>query len=228
MRAFLVCILIFFCASSYIHAQQALRADHVVDRNTGAIIVKEFQPKPETVESIYLYDDWSTGKVVLPSGIEFTQFPMKFDLKNNLIELQVGSSIKILPVDHCKSFEMNRVPFTQVFQNASTTALQTISGAVEELAKGKVLLYSQPYVEIIKANYNVAMDVGNRNDRYLKKEKLLLVSNGEIHDITKAGRKILTYLHDHADSIEKFVEEKQLSYKNKDDVVAIIQFYNSL
>ena len=102
-----------------------------------------------------------------------------------------------------------------------------LTGLIEPLVTGKVSLYNKPDLEFYRANYNAAMDVGNRNDRYVVKEQLYLFREGKIIDVSKAGKKIMDSFQDHADEVKAYAKSNQLSFKKKEDLTKIVAFYNS-
>jgi hypothetical protein len=53
------------------------------------------------------------------------------------------------------------------------------------MVKGKVELLNKYEIEIVASNYNVALDVGNKNDRLVIKEQLYLLHSGQIAILNK-------------------------------------------
>jgi hypothetical protein len=97
---------------------------------------------------------------------------------------------------------------------------------VEELATGEISLYAKPRVDIVAGTYTPGLDVGSRNDKAIKKESLLLVKGSEVIDITKTGKKILPYFGEQSAKVEAYVKENDLSYRKKEDLTKIVQFFN--
>lgn len=221
MYVILTLSVVCFCAKG-----QAIRSDYVIDRNSGGF--NELQVKPETIESVYITDDWNTGTVLLKSGEAIPNFPIKYDLKNNVLEIKTESGIKIAGFTKLKGFEVDRVMVKQTFFNAAELNIPDLTGLVEELVKDKVSLYSKPYLEVLPSNYNPALNVGSRNDTFIKKEKIFLVRDNAVTDVTKSGKKILGMFGERSKAVEQFVKENNLSYKNKEDLKKIVEKYNEL
>ena len=218
-------IFVLFLVCFYVKGQN-LRSDHVIDRNSGGFM--EFQTKPETIESVYMADEWSSGKVLLKSGEEIANLPIRYDLKNNLLEIKTDAGIKVAGFTKLKGFEVDRIAEKQTFFNAAGLGIAELTGLVEELVKGKTSLYSKPYLEVLPSNYNAALNVGSKTDQFLKKEKLLLVQGNTVTDVTKSGKKILGLFGEQSKAVEQFVKENNLSYKNREDLRKIIARYNQL
>lgn len=210
-----------FCAKG-----QALRSDYIIDRNSGGF--NELQVKPETIESVYMTDDWSTGTVLLKSGEAIPNLPIKYDLKNNLLEIKTNAGIKVAGFTKLKGFEIEGVADKQIFLNAAELNIADLTGLVEELVKGKVSLYSKSYLEVLPSNYNPALNVGSRTDTFVKKEKIFLVRDNAVTDITKSGKKMLGMFGERSRAVEQFAKENDLSYKKKEDLRKIVEKYNEL
>lgn len=219
-------VIIFLSAISLCTRAQTLRSDYVIDRNSGGF--NELQPKPETIESVYMTDDWSTGTVLLKSGEAIPNLPIKYDLKNNLLEIRTNAGIKVAGFTKLKGFEIEGVADKQIFLNAAELNIADLTGLVEELVKDKVSLYSKSYLEVLPSNYNPALNVGSRTDTFVKKEKIFLVRDNVVTDVTKSGKKILGMFGERSGAIEQFVKENDLSYKNKEDLKKIVEKYNEL
>lgn len=210
-----------FCAKG-----QTLRSDYIIDRNSGGF--NELQVKPETIESVYMTDDWSTGTVLLKSGEAIPNLPIKYDLKNNLLEIKTNAGIKVAGFTKLKGFEIEGVADKQIFLNAAELNIADLTGLVEELVKGKVSLYSKSYLEVLPSNYNPALNVGSRTDTFVKKEKIFLVRDNAVTDITKSGKKMLGMFGERSRAVEQFAKENDLSYKKKEDLRKIVEKYNEL
>jgi len=226
--SFLSTVIFWMLVTSSLYAQQPLRANHIVDPNIGgAIVAREFQPKPEKVESVYLNEAWERGTIVFSSGDTLGDLPMKIDLKNNLIEIRHGEEIKILPITKCKALTLDGAVQSRLFINGNSMPDKGFTGLVEPLVMGKLSLYNKPNLEVYRANYNAAMDVGNRNDRYVVKEQLFMFREGNVIDVSKAGKKIMDNFQDRADEVKAYAKTNALSFKKKEDLIKIIAFYNS-
>jgi hypothetical protein len=205
---------------------QVPRPDHIIDRNSGGFL--ELKPKVESpVERVYLYDDWITGKVVFKSGYEENNLPMKYDLKTNLLEIKTKTGIKVAELSKYKYFQFEGDSVSHTYLSSLENAKE-VEGLLEELVHGKASLYAKLYLEIKPSNYNAAMDIGSKTDQYLKKEKLLLVKNDEVTDVTKKGKKILTYFDPYQQDIQNFVKQNSLSYKKKNDLAKMVMYYNRI
>lgn len=207
--------------------QQTLRPNPIHDQNTG--IIRELTVQPmEPVSAVYLTDEWVSGDFILTPDHVFEDYMIRYDVKNNLLEIKTEKEVKIAPLAKIKQFSFNTAPSTHVYKNSSESKLTGITGLVEELVVGTYSLYVKSYVERIPADYNVATDSGSRIDRFELAEMLLLSNQSGYMDITKAGRRLPKFFGDYYDEIEDYSKKNKLSYKDKEDIARIVAYYNSL
>jgi hypothetical protein len=206
---------------------QNQRVDHVVDRNSGGFM--EFHAKPEaTPESIYLDDAWTKGSVSLRSGQEIADLSIRYDLKNNLLEIQTPTGIKVVGLMKVRRFELAFASGAKMFTNAGELKAKDVTGIVEVLTNGKARLLSKPYIEVIPSNYNPALNVGSQKDQFVKKESLIIVVGDEPTQLPKSSKKLLKMFGAQEEKVSAYVKENDLSIKRKEDVIKIVAYYNQL
>jgi hypothetical protein len=219
-------ILLSLFSSISLFSQTSIR-ESVVDNQFGWL--KEVAPKPVAAKgSVYLNETWTQAEVYLNSGTKITDVPVKYDLKNDILEIDTKEGIKVVPKHLLKKFEIKSSAEPISYLNSQQLKIKSLAGIFREMVSGHYSLYIKPELEVIQANYNAAMDVGEKADQYIKKERVYLLTDQEAIDVTKANKKILTYFGDKADEVEAFVKEKKLSFKEKSDLVLIIQEFNRL
>jgi len=203
---------------------QIVRPDAVVDMTTAGF--RELPLKPTTVESLYLTDEWVMGIVVLKPDYKLENAQMKYDIKNNALELYTQSGIKLAPAAKLQSFSYFYKTDKHLYLDADALKINGLTGLVDEVVKGNASLYSKPYLRKIPSNYNAALNVGDPSDKFQLEEALFLVMNQKAYDITKTGKKMLNYFGDKSATIESYVKQNRLSYKEKNDIIKIVEEFN--
>jgi len=222
MKRFIFLSLLFIPATSF---SQIVRPDPVVDMTTAGF--REFKPKPDAaVEAVYINDKWLNGTIVIAPNSEVKDIPIKYDVKNNLLEIQTKDGIKIANKDKLKSFSTKDALEEHHYVNSDDLKIKGLTGIAEVLVPGKLPLYGGIHLRKIPANYNPAMDVGSKVDVFVIDESLFLIRDNEAFDITKAGKKILKYFGDKSSAIESYVKQNKLSYKEKSDIIKIVEEFN--
>lgn len=98
----------------------------------------------------------------------------------------------------------------------------------EVLAEGKASLLVLYYIKRISSNYNVVLDVGNRNDQLELNEKYFITIGNSIIEIDKKGKSIFDNLGDKSDLLKKRIKEEDLSFKKKEDLIKIVSYMNEI
>jgi hypothetical protein len=82
-------------------------------------------------------------------------------------------------------------------------------------------------IEVIPANYNVALMSGNKNDVLTIVQKLYLQKGSDIEPILKKDR-VLELLADKKLEVATRMSKERLSFKKKKDMMALLEYYNQL
>src|SRR6266542_1727897 len=143
---------------------------------------------------------------------------MQYKKENTAYAIGAPDSIKALWMD-------KRLFVYHTFMNES----KNDKDFFEILVDGKAKLLIRYVTKIIPANYNKVLDVGNKNDQitiietyYVQKENELPVF------IDKKGKSITAALADKTEEIKKFTDKEHISFKNKEDLVRVVSYYNGL
>ena len=219
-------LLIFFLAGALAQANaQTLRADHVVDRNSGGF--REFaEPPPLTATNVYLSDAWSNGALALANGASFKDLKVRYDLKNDYLEIDVPGGVRIVKAGNIASFSV-QTPSSDVKQFRIAKSIQHgLSGIVEQLVQGPHSLYVRYFLQTIPANYNPALNIGSKIETYKIREELMLESDGDCVDLSRINSRNNPFSSDK--KLADFIESHRLDLKKKDDLMTIVRYWNEI
>lgn len=224
---------LFLCLNTIVWAQavqtkEANYRDPVLDRQFG--IIGEVRARPAGVEGThYISQEWNTGNIYLKSGDTLKNFPLMYDIDKRTIEINAKEVIKILPSEKVITFEWQEKTGKRAsFINSEYYTLDgtPLVGIFEILAAGHVQLLSRIDLDIKKSNYNVALDVGSKSDRIIRKEKLYLSRDKKLLELK--GKEDFTLFGDKHEAIKQYVKENKLKPARKEDAIRIINYYNSI
>ncbi len=206
----------------------------VIDKNTnpGEVIDELPIPPPKLEGSLYLFDDWITGDVFLKNNKVLKGYPIRYDLKNQLLEINASGEIKVCQLPLLKSFAYKEPIGDSIFYH-NTSEVNNITydlpkGVCQILLDGKIKLVKYEYIEIKEATYNVALSMGERNDKALKKSKIFALVNDNVFAVKGSIKKNETLFKDNLKEIENFVKKNKLKLKNESHLIRIFQFYQEL
>jgi len=185
------------------------------------------------VGSSYYYDEWKSAKVYFYSAIKsLDQYKVKLNLKNNTLEVKDSKGIKAINGHWIRKIEVDPMVADSCMTLLNwheVDSLRQKAGFIEELVQGKFKLYCSKKIVITSANYNIALDVGDRDGKVLKKNEFYLKTpNGRIIKITRKKKLLYNSLGDHGAQIKEYMKKRHLKCGKREDLIKIINYCNSL
>lgn len=233
-------VMLFLHASSFAQTDSYLHNRYALERiisSTSELYwggIKTFSASTlpvGTVGDIYLTSTFNISAFQLYEGGKVIEgYPCKLDLRLNEFDIKTKEGIKVLPGKLVKSFIYDDSVTNQRhnFVNASewkSANGATLSGFLEILADGKIKLVGYTELVFLKADYNVAKDVGNKDNRYIKKEKYFYIADNSINPLPKK-KELLTIFGDQKESLQQYISKENLNVKNTDDLIKLFSYYN--
>jgi len=101
---------------------------------------------------------------------------------------------------------------------------------LEVLSSGKFSLYREPTYSIAKPNYNVAMNVGEKDEKVFRAENYYYApGDGKNLTLLPTKKKAITAIFgDKTEAIKKYIDDKDLRLSRQDDLAKVFDYYNSL
>lgn len=176
--------------------------------------------------SQYLSEDWTQGTVTFNDGSEVGPLNLRLNAFRNEIHFQENNKeYSIGATDNIKEVLMGGRKFIYRSYTKDGVAAQSY---FEVLVEGKTELLVLYYIERMPANYNQTMDTGEKNDRLKLGEKIYIKNGDNIIEHDKKGKKLLATLGVRGEQLKKQIEEEDLSFKKKEDMIKIVNFLNSV
>lgn len=215
---------------------QVTRTDGFIDASQGrpGSIISEIPYVPEEYKgSFYILDEWSRGDAVLLSGDSLTDYPLKYDIEHQRLEILVEGKVKILERSELFSFNwLNKAKNDkQYFFNASDFKYlePPAVGMFEILVDGDELkLFSLKETKLREGNYNQQIDIGDRRPKIIQGESFYIWREGIVFKLSKNKRKTLVHFRGKAKEIEAYAKENGLGFKKREDLVALVNYYLNL
>jgi len=222
--------ILFFFAFLYSSIFAQNPNDAVVIYSGGAMRTMNIQnKKTETEGSFYYNNDWYTGDIELFSGEIIKNYPLKYDMKMQQIDIKVEGGVKFVNAHTVKVISwVHSTGAVEVLKNVSNFKEFNGTGFFSILSEGKVTLLKKTELTLLEANYNAAMDVGAENNKYVKKEKYYILKGNSVQEIKKSKKAISVILSDHISKVDEYVNQYNLNVKEEYDLIKIFDFYNSL
>ena len=174
-------------------------------------------------------DNWKVGKVFLLTGEVVKDYPIRYDIKKNIIEIKAKTEVKVLSAGRVKEINwlgddgnLEILRNTKIYNNFNEVGFFTI------LDEGRKSFVKKKTLEVIEVNYVNALDIGEQERAIVKKDKYFVVDNNMIISLKKSKRHMLKLFATKANVVKQYAKNNNLSYKKNSDVIKIFDYYNSL
>jgi hypothetical protein len=239
-------VIIFICAFSFailrVHAQAVIppetRAEFNISRFSGTegfrigeMLFGLPASSGNVIGDNYLSPNWCNSKIQLyENGKIIAGFPVKYDLKSEVIEIKSKDGIKVLATSKVKTFVILDSIFggERYFVNARELRLvgTPLTGFLEVIVDGNTPLLKKTYLFAKEPTYNPALDIGSHDTKILKKEKFYFSKGKELNKIQ--GKKSLsTAFGEHNAEMNEYIKTNKLSTDEQIGLQRIFEFYNS-
>jgi hypothetical protein len=216
-----------------------IKANHLMDRlsvgggvNNGDLMFGMPLPPGKLVGDFYLDSEWKKGTMILyDKETLIKNYRIRYDIKNNEIEIKTKTGIKVIPGTKVKSFAIEEVedsePAFYFNANEFTAPHETgYEGFYKILSTGEMMLLSGTEVFIKKRNYKEELSIGNPDDQVIKKTHLYYTKNNKVLELPQARKKFVEIFGTQKDAIETLIKTKNLNLKNDYSLIYLFNEYN--
>ncbi|CAH0995679.1 hypothetical protein EMA8858_01804 [Emticicia aquatica] len=197
----------------------------------------------EVLGSYYLDTDWSLATVRFypktistPKGVvkldSLTDVQVRIILYGNDVEFNTPEGIKVISGTLIKSFSLIRP--NQLIKNYVSTLEfvdnfdKTKPSFFEVLVDGKVKLLDYTKVTILKPDYVEAFNTGSKDVKISKEKQLFVTQGKEVLKLNTNKKEVLGLMADKKIEVENFIKQNDLSVKDRNDLITIFKYYNSI
>jgi hypothetical protein len=181
--------------------------------------------------SVYLYDNFTRGHVLQEDNVYYNDMELRYDLLTDRVTFKNPTGVELAFKNPVKEFKIikpktlpvrfltfkNGFPSIGEFTAKSYYMVLNDTGKVVVLKKiKKVVIESTPY------------GAAKSQKSLVEREYFFLFHDGKMTKITRDKNSLMNALEDHKEQISKFITEEKLRFKSDEDVVAVINYYNSL
>jgi regulatory protein YycH of two-component signal transduction system YycFG len=170
-------------------------------------------------------EDWKTADILLKNGKTIKNLMVRYNVYlNQMLYKDNGKTYIIGTPDSISKiiFPSKTLVYKEIKKDNKETKY-----FVEVLIVGKMSLFIKHEVELRLANYNIALSVGNKNDRLIPIDKLYFQHNEDPACQIKKD-KILDAMNDHKKEIDSYIDKENLSLKKQEDLIKLFTYYNQL
>ena len=177
--------------------------------------------------SNYLNDQWTKADILFAKdSLLLTNTPVKVDLKNHTIELDYKGQIKLLNANDTYHFTLTETG--GYFITNKTLGGNSPEGFYQVLYNEKSGLLCHYSTKIKKANYNVALDVGIKDDEIIMEKKYYYLIGKKLIPVPSSRKKFISYLADKNEKLSTFIKENKINPKKEQSLITFLKYYDSI
>ncbi len=238
----IVFVLLILLSQAYAFGQWAIpanmRAENTLDRmsdkgglsNSDILYGVPGEPGG-VVGDVYLNKRWNNATILLyQSEVMIEGYPVKYDIKSNLIEIKSNTGIKVLDVKKIKNM---------VWKDSTTTLLHYFvngneykkdgtphSGLLEVLVDGMIPLLKKTQIFVKQPTYNDAMGSGSKDFKIYQKPTIFYSKDGELFEI-KNKKDVLEASGNLTKEVEDYIKANKLNLNKDAGMKRTFEFINS-
>lgn len=176
------------------------------------------------------FEFWHEGRIVLLEG-DTLKGTIKYDPEKDIVQFSDNAQ-------KVEAFSARKVLFYEIFDVTinryrqffalpySATSTYKAPVFFELLEEGKMTLLSREALEY--RSYNSPYYIGSYSKLILVYKYFFLQENGDITEFIGNKNDLLDLMGKRSEEVEKYMKTNKLKYDDKDDLVKIVTYYNSL
>ncbi len=217
--------LIIFVLLSFYYSLSLFSQGYRYELPVGHHKIVLIDSRPNLDGSPYLSEDWQKGSILMKNGDTIVSIPLRYNVFKDEMQFQnEDKAYAIGSPDSIKKLMLGDLSFVYLGYNEDKKLKK---GFFEELSKGSACLLQHHYPVILPANYNVALNVGNKNDQLSLKKKFFLKKDNNVIEIDKKGKNFVSAFNLKGKDIQKYVKDNNLSFNKETDLIQITNFANA-
>lgn len=228
MKKVLLLILVFCSEMAF---AQITVSDFDSNFGPGAEIQAISRGKTKLIGSTFLYDFWSVGNIYTFAGAKLQDVPLKYDILGQELLLLKKESLYGVKLNFVTSF--NLLNTNGEYLDFIVTKEWTIdgtpgTGVYQKLTEiGDFGLVKVTRVYLVKANYYVALDAGQKDDTYNKIEELYFINSRTkaLVKVPRSKKKLIQYFNN--ENITSFIKNSKLDFKSEEGLIKLVEIANS-
>ena len=194
-------------------------------------------PAGKVIGDVYVDTVWQAGNVKFYGKLNATTdslagVPVRLDLMANEVEIRAGAQdIRAAKASTVRYVDVNnRVGTSSRYVNVREYRgdADALSGFFEQVATGKLDLLLYPSVYVRRANYNMALNVGTKDDEIVKKADWYVAKNKRATKFSPTRKALLELMSDRSDEVEAYLKKNKPDLKSKSGLMALVAYYNGL
>ena len=215
-----------------------LRAENTLDRlsdkgglSNSDILYGIPLPPGSVVGDVYFDKKWNSATILLYQTETMIEgYPVKYDIKGDVLEIKSSAGIKVLDVRKVKNMvwidSLTQKP--HYFANGAEFKVEgvPVNGLLEVLVDGKTPLMKRDQIYVKDPTYNVAMGAGSRDTKIYHKFTYYYSKGSEL--IKVKGKKDVLAITNNTAAVEEYIKQNKLNVSKESGLIKVFEYINTL
>lgn len=228
---FVILNIVLLGTASYVTAQDRARTQfQEYSTGPGSFIQGIPVTKSPIKGTIYIYEDYQSSILLTNKKEQIEDVNLRYNVRDQKIEMRKDETDIQLNSKLIDSFLIveDKTKFINA-QSLSADQDHGLDGFLQIVADNENdLLLKRWYVNIKKANYNVALSAGTKYDEAILKEEFYILVNNDLIPFKGQNKEIRNYFSNNSDKLLQFKKENRLNFKNEEDYILFFKFLSKL
>lgn len=209
-------------------AQYSIQGNPLNITGSSSILKSEIPiAAPSIIGSTYLDDNWQQARIVLKTGAVVENCIVRIEIEQANVEIKFKDDTKFVnlsKVDYINTANVNGTQSTIRSAKFYTHEDVPLEGVVSVEYMGKKYgVIKHFYIEVLQANYNVAMDVGSKDHRIVKKERVYVSKGNLLFDGRSSDKKLIKKLGLDKKETLQLIKDNKLNLSHETDLIAFVK-----
>ncbi len=178
----------------------------------------------------YLDTKWNIADITFFDSEKLLEgIPVKYDLKENRLELFASKEVRMVEVKKIKSLvwrdSLTHLPKLFINGNGYNEDGAPLTGLLEVLVDGKIPLLKRNFVSIRKPDFVAEMGTGNI-DTEISRSSAYYYALGEVVTEITSRKTLLHAFGSDASEVKKFMNTNNSSIRSEHDLIRVFKNYN--
>jgi len=177
----------------------------------------------------YLDQEWRDADIYFRSGLVVKGFKVRFDIEFNLLEVQIGKYVKVLPIGKLMKYEFLDPGSGRIVVHGSGRDIRTehgtpLSGLCEIYERGGWAVISKYLYSIKDPDYIKALDVGNKDRKLFVVEEEYLCIQKVAYPLSTKKKELMNIIGEASEEARLYMENEKLNPRRFDDLQVLVDY----
>lgn len=226
-------LLSFFVYSLFSQEMTSVNGRYVAIHSLKYTNIPKMKESPKG--STYLLDNFTNANILLKDSTIIFDYKINFNLSTKNIEffIEDANEYAYLNISKAERIYLKKNNQTEIYESCPQYLLNYPDigdcDIIKLIYKGdKASLIYKYTLELIPANYNLALDAGNPYDTYAAKRTIYILKDGKSYLARPSKASLLFILRDKKKELKDFIENNNLNLRNEKHQALLLEYYNKI